>query len=196
MMKEDSHSDLVLFDERGKENTSKCLRLVADRMEEKEIDKAVVASTSGETGVRALKSFSDMDVKLVVVSHQFGFKEDGEIELKERNKEKIESSETASLVVTPDILTRVPKMSRGKYGGSTYLDLIADTLRLFSEGMKVCVECSVQATDSGEIPSGEEIAAIAGTGSGADTGIILESKHSHKLFDIDIKEIVCMPRQR
>ncbi len=187
--------NLTLFGASGPENTENCFRLVAERVENLDVDHLVVASTSGETGGKAVKYFEDIDVHVVVVSHQFGYAEDGKIELEDEYRDSIENSDNASLVVTPDVLTRVPKIVRGKYGGFSNLDLIADTLRLFSQGMKVCIECVIQAADSGNIPVDGEVAAIAGTVSGADTGIILESQHSHKLFDIDIREIICMPRE-
>lgn len=196
MIEERKVRNPTFFEEKGEKNTERCLKKVQDRIEELDLDHLVIASTSGKTGAKAAELFEGSKTKVVVVSHQYGFREDGEIELEEEHRESIEEVENASLVVTPDVLTRIPKMVRGKYGGFSYLDLVADTLRIFSEGVKVCVECVVQAADSGEIPVGEEIAAVAGTGSGADTGVILEGQHSHKLFDMDIKEIVCMPRNR
>lgn len=185
-----------MFEEKGSENTPECFKSVAERVKDLGLDYVIVASTSGETGVEAVDFFEDQDVEVVVVSHQYGYKEDGKIELEEKYRKKIKESENASLVITSDVLTRVPKIVRGKYGGFSHLDLIADTLRMFSEGMKVCVECTIQAADSGKIPAGEEVAAIAGTGSGADTGVVLKSQHSHKLLDVDIREIICMPRER
>lgn len=196
MDESNTRRDLILFDEKGPGNTTSCFEAVADRVRALNLDHIVVASTTGETGSKAVKFFEDYDINLIIVSHQFGFREDGDIELKDEYRRKIEEADNASLVVTPDVLTRIPKIVRGKYGGFSFLDLIADTLRLFSEGVKVCIECVVQAADSGKVPVGEEIAAIAGTGSGADTGVVLESQHSHKIFDIDIRELICLPRKR
>ncbi len=188
--------DLILFKNKGPQNTSVCFEAVADRIEENDINHLVVASTSGETGAKALDFFSDQDLKVVVVTHQFGFREDGISELDDDYRKKIDEDSDACLVVTPDVLTRVPKVVRGRYGGFSSLGLIADTLRIFSEGIKVCVECTVQAADSGEIPVNEEVAVIAGTEGGADTGVILESQHSHHILDIDVREIVCIPRKK
>lgn len=196
MTKDSRRSNLVLFEENGSENTTECLEIVGERIKDLDLDHVVIASTTGETGAKAVDFFENYDVNLAVVTHQYGFRKDGEIKLEEEYREIIENSDFASLVITPDVLTRVPKIMRKDYEGSNYLDVIADTLRLFSEGMKVGVECTVQAADSGELPVCEEIAVIAGTGQGADTGIILESQHSHKLMDIDIKEIICMPREK
>lgn len=194
MNRKNPRSGTVLFDEKGPKNTKKCFEAVAERVQDLGLEHVVVASTTGETGAAAVDFFEDLSVRVIVVSHQYGFREDNEIELEEKHKQKIEKAAHADLVVTPDVLTRVPKITRGKYGGFSHLDLIADTLRMFGEGMKVCIEISVQAADSGKIEAGKETAVIAGTGHGADTGIILEGQHSHKLFDIDVREIVCMPR--
>lgn len=186
--------ETTYFEEPGAKNTQKCFELVDRRLGDLDIGCLIVASTTGKTGCRAIDFFEDRDIEVVVVTHQYGFREDNEIELKDEYRETIENSGNASLVITPDVLTRVPKIARRKYQGYSTLDIIADTLRIFSEGMKVCIECAVQAADSGNAPAGEEIAAIAGTGHGADTALILEGQHSHKLLDININEIVCMPR--
>lgn len=196
MTEEILRSSLTLFENKEADNTLACFESVADRVKELGLEHVVVASTSGETGAKAVEYFEDYGVELVVITHQYGFKRDGKIELEDEHRKVIEEANSANLIATPDVLTRVPKIVRGKYGGASYLDLIADTLRIFSEGVKVCVECTVQAADSGNIPVGKEIAAIAGTGHGADTGVILVGQHSHKMLDIDIREIVCMPRKR
>lgn len=196
MNRKDLQKELTLFKEKGSVNTRACFEAVADRMSDLGLQYLIVASTSGETGAKAVNFFKKHDVKIVVVSHQYGFKKDGEIEFQDRYRKRIENSDNASLVITPDLLTRVPKITRGKYGGYNPLDLVADTLRIFSQGMKVCIECTIQAADAGKIPVNEEIVAVAGTSSGADTGIVLQGQHSHKLFQMDVKEIICMPRDK
>ncbi len=191
-----SEKNVRFYQESGKDNTLETFEAVAARVENLDLNYVIVATTTGETGAKAVEFFEDIEADLIVVAHQYGFRSDGKIELEDEYRDIIEDSSYTRLVVTPDILTRVPKIARGKYDGFTYLDMISDTLKLFSEGMKVCVECTIQAADSGNVSVNEEIAVMAGTGKGADTGVILESKHSHKLFDIDVKEIVCMPRNR
>lgn len=186
--------NLKLFEDKNEDNTDECFELVRKRVNSLDIENVVVATTSGETGARAAEFFEEDNIDLVVVSHQYGYKEDGKVELEDEYKESIENHENCSLVFTPDVLTRVPKIVRGKYNSFSHLDLISDTLRMISQGAKVCVECTIQAADSGNIPVNEEICAIAGTVNGADTGVILKSQHSQNLFDIDFKEIICMPR--
>ncbi|MBU7047490.1 MAG: hypothetical protein HXS54_13735, partial [Theionarchaea archaeon] len=82
---------------------------------------------------------------------------------------------------------------RNRYGGSTFSDIVADTLRMFSQGVKVCVEITVMALDSGLIPPGEKVVAIGGTGRGADTALVILPAHSQNFFETRILEIICKP---
>jgi hypothetical protein len=62
----------VYFEKAGPENTEETLKLAKMRAEELGIRNVVVASTTGETGVKASKVFKGYN--LVVVSHVTGFK--------------------------------------------------------------------------------------------------------------------------
>ncbi len=74
------------------------------------------------------------------------------------------------------------------------MDVVADTFRMFSHGIKVGAEISIMATDAGLIPVGEEIIAIGGRGHGVDSAVILTPVNAKNLFDLKIKEIIAMPR--
>jgi len=69
-------------------------------------------------------------------------------------------------------------------------------LRLFGEGMKVAVEIVAMAADAGLIPVDRDVIAIAGTGRGADTAIVIRPANSKNLFDMTIREIIAKPRIR
>lgn len=71
--------------------------------------------------------------------------------------------------------------------------MIAQTLRLFGQGMKVVVEITTMAADAGAIPVGKDVIAIAGSGKGADTAVVIKSASSHNLFDIVVREIIAKP---
>jgi len=51
------------------------------------------------------------------------------------------------------------------------------------------------ALDAGLIPHGEDIVAIAGTGSGADTAIVIRPAHSRQFFETQVREIITKPRE-
>ena len=81
-----------------------------------------------------------------------------------------------------------------KYGGYAPLDIVSDTLRMISHGVKVACEISIMAADAGLIDVGEEIIAIGGRGSGVDTAVILTPVNAKDLFNLKIHEIIAMPR--
>jgi len=71
---------------------------------------------------------------------------------------------------------------------------VANALRMFSQGVKVCVEISAMAADAGLIPFSDVIA-IAGTGSGADTACLIRANSSNRFFKIKVKEIIAKPKE-
>ena len=70
---------------------------------------------------------------------------------------------------------------------------MAFTLRMLSQGVKVCVEIAIMALDADLIPLGDRIIAIGGTGNGADTATILTPSHAASVFETKIHEILCKP---
>jgi hypothetical protein len=72
-------------------------------------------------------------------------------------------------------------------------DIIATTLRVLGEGMKVTCEISLMAVDAGLVRTDEDVIAIAGTGRGADTAVVLRPANSRDFFDMRVKEILCKP---
>ena len=80
-----------------------------------------------------------------------------------------------------------------KMGGIYPVEIIAHTLRMLSQGVKVCLECSVMALDAGAIPYGEKVVAVGGTGHGADTACTLTPAGANAVLDCKIHEILCKP---
>jgi hypothetical protein len=71
--------------------------------------------------------------------------------------------------------------------------IIAQTLYLFSQGMKVAVEVIAMACDAGLLPEGVKVIGCGGTGSGADTAILATSAGSANLFKMKIHRVLAMP---
>lgn len=80
---------------------------------------------------------------------------------------------------------------RDKFGGSEQ-EIVANTLRILGQGVKVCAEITAMASDAGLIPQ-ENIIAVAGTGSGADTALVIFPQPSNRFFDIKIREFLAKP---
>jgi hypothetical protein len=181
---------IVYFDKPGVDNMEETLRIAKQRAKELGIKTIVVASTLGNTGARAVEVFKGM--KVVVVTHSAGFHGPNTQELTEENREKIVKNGGVIFTAT-HLFSGVGAAMRKKF--STYLlgDIVANTLRMVGQGMKVVVEITVMAADAGLIRTDEDVITIAGTGRGADYAVVVRPVNSGDFFDLRIKEILCKP---
>ena len=81
-----------------------------------------------------------------------------------------------------------------KFGAIQVDEVIANVLRLFSEGVKVGCEIACMAVDAGHFRTDEEVVAIGGTAGGADTALVVSPSNTHAFFDMKVREIICKPR--
>ena len=182
---------VTYFNEAGKQNTDAVLRIVKEYVEKEGIRHIVVASTTGETGVKASKIFKGYNI--VIVTHCFGFREPGKIELEDEYRREILAN-GAKICTGVHALSSVERAIRKNFGAIQPLELIANTLRLMGEGMKVCVEITLMAADAGLIPVDKDVIAIAGTGRGADTALRIQPANAGRFFNLKIKEVIAKPR--
>jgi len=183
----------IYFERPGKENTETLLKLVKKYAETKRTKDIVVASTTGETGVKAARIFKDFNV--VVVTHHVGFRQPSIHELLEGNRKKILEN-GARIFTATHALSGVERAIRKKFETIMPLELVAHTLRLFGEGTKVCIEIAIMAVDAGLIPDGREVIAIGGTGRGADTALVIKSASASRFFDLEVREVIAKPRTK
>jgi len=179
------------FEKPGKENTQRTLELAKRRAEELGIKTILVASTRGDTGVKACEAFRGYDV--VVVTHSTGFKEPDFQELTDENRAAIEVA-GGKILTCQHTFGGVGRAVRKQLGTYELEELIAYTLRLFGEGMKVAVEIAVMAADAGLVRTDEPVITIAGTSSGADTAMVLKPANAQAFFDLKVLEVICKPR--
>jgi len=182
----------LYFTSPGKTNTDALLKFVKDYAKTTGVTHIVVASTTGETGVKAsevLKGFN-----LIVVTHHAGFTEPGAQELTEENRLKILQNEAHILTAT-HALSSVERAIRKEFGTLQPLELIAHTLRRLGEGTKVCVEITLMAADAGLIPMDRDIIAVAGSDRGADTALLIKPANAARFFDLRIREVIAKPRE-
>jgi len=179
------------FEKPGPENADATLELAFKRAKEIGIKDVVVASTKGETGIKAAKIFKGFN--LIVVSHSTGFREPNTQEMSLDKRKQIEK-EGGKVLTCQHALGGVGRAIRKKLGTYQVDEIIAYTLRILGEGTKVAVEIAMMAADCGLIPTLGEVIAIGGTNSGADTALVLKPTNSQNFFDMEIKEILCKPR--
>ncbi len=152
----------------------------------------VVATSTGETGVRFLEALADRDVKLVCVSHHAGFRGGDALDLLPEHAAALRAA-GVPIFIGSHALSGVGRSISAQFGGATPVELIAHTLRLFGQGMKVCVEIAVMAADAGLIPTDRDVICVGGAGSGADTAVVLRPAHMNRFFDLRIREVLCKP---
>jgi hypothetical protein len=181
----------MYFEHPGEKNTEIVLQIAKDAALAREIKHIVVASTTGKTGLAAAELLEDTDISLIVVTHNTGFKHEASQELDEERRLKIE--ELGGKVLTcPMVLRGLGAAIRERTGYSEE-QIVADTLRIFGQGMKVCCEITAMAADAGLIPFAE-IIAVAGTGHGADTAVVIKANSSNNFFKMRVMEILAKPR--
>lgn len=179
----------MYWDNAGRENSEATVRLALEKAEQQGVNYIVVASNTGETA----RLFRLSSRKVVCVTHHSGFQTPGENEMKAEVRRELAEAGFAVLTTT-HLFANVERAVTRQFGGLYIGGVIAGTLRMFGQGMKVCCEIAVMALDAGLIPYGEDIIAVAGTSRGADTAIVVRPAHANNFLATEIKEIICKPR--
>jgi hypothetical protein len=184
---------VVYFEKAGGENTGACLGVAKKAVKDHGYKHIVIASTTGETGLLFSAALSEQSKNVVVVTHSSGYKEPNNIEMPYDMREKIESH--GAKVFTGTMLTHsIETAFAKKFSGQYPTLIVANTLRRFGEGAKVCCEIVMMAADAGLIPEGDEVLTVAGTATGADTVMVLKAAASKRFLDLRVLEVLAKPR--
>jgi hypothetical protein len=180
------------FDKKGPANTSRTLEIANSYCIEHKIKKIVIASSSGETAMK-LKKIADDSIELIAVTYSAGSRFREDVEAFNKNKASL-MEKGIKIVRGLHALSGVERGFENKYKtGYIPLNIVADTLRMFSQGVKVCVEIAVMAAEHGIITPDEDIIAVGGSGTGADTAVLMRPAYAANIFDTRIKAILCIP---
>ena len=180
----------VYFDKPGPVNTARTLEIAEAQARELGIRTILVASTQGETGVKAVERFRGLET--VVVTHSTGFKEPNLQELTPENRAIIEKG-GGKVLTCMHAFGGPNRAIRIKVGTYEVDEVIAYVLRTLGQGFKVSVEIALMAADAGLVRVGEPCIGIGGTGRGADTAVVLSPTNAQSFLDIRIHQILCKP---
>jgi len=184
---------IIYFEKTGKDNTAACLEVVKETLADGAYKHLVVASTTGSTGLLFSETFKSSGLNMIVVTHSAGFRGPNTFEMTGDTLDQIRAN--GAKIFTGTILTHSIETSlNAKFSGVYPAMIIAQALRRFGEGAKVCCEIVMMAADAGLIPEGEEVVAVAGTGYGADTVMIVKSAASKRFLELRVLEIAAKPR--
>ncbi|MCC6446397.1 MAG: hypothetical protein IT210_23470 [Armatimonadetes bacterium] len=190
-----SEQTMLLFDKPDKNCTRATLEAAAKRAKELKIREVVIATTTGRTALEAADAFAGQEAALVGVTLMAGVwatysPPDADLVRQAMGKGVV------FLTGTHVLMGNLENAVMEKFGGIGAGNLISHTLYLFGQGVKVAVEVAVMAADAGLIGTGGECVAIAGTGVGADVALVLRPACSTRFFDLEVREIICMPRAK
>lgn len=168
------------FTNYGSQNTERIIEIVKKRVEEGDINTVVLASTSGETGVKFSKALKDC-ANVIIVSHE---------EMRPTYKQQI--TESGGKAVDK---THLPLHMKG-------MDGVRESFRAFGQGFKVAVEVILIASDKGQVNLYEDVIGVGGTAKGSDTAIIARTTRSEEMFGkdekkkLEIREVLAMPLKK
>ncbi len=182
----------LYFEKTGPENTEILLSAAKKRAKELGIKDIVVATTHGSTAFQAQEAFGP-GVNIVAVTISEGFKDKGWA-ITPAERKALEDRGIKVLTSTHALGGDVSSAFTDKYGGGYPARSVRDTLYRFGQGMKVAVEIVLMAADAGLIGMEGEVMAIAGTGDGADTCIVVKPAYPRKFFELEVREILAKPR--
>lgn len=174
----------------GEENTEKTIELAVKTAKERGIKYIVTASTTGKTA----RLLIDTVENIVVVPYACGIKAPGVHSISEEEI-KFLQDKGIKICIASHVLSGAERAISRAFGGVSSVEVMAHTLRMLGQGVKVCVEISTMAIDGGYIPYGEDIIAIGGSSHGADTAVIMRPEHANNILQTKIKEIICKPSE-
>ena len=181
---------MLVFEKPGKENTEKTLEIAFDRAQRDSLW-LLVATTTGETAVLAAKEAQRRGVldRLIIV----GSVPDKGVQKMTPENQKILSDMKVPVVFTTHVLSGAERGLSTRFHGVYPVEIIAHSLRMLSQGVKVAVEISVMALDCGVLPYGVPVVAVGGTGRGADTACVVTPAGGNAILDCKVHEILCKP---
>lgn len=180
----------MLFDKTGAFNTPDVVSIVRKAITELDPAAIVVASSSGNT---ALQFINPEGVPVVCVGHAYG--RGGQPGKNRMTPEARAEMDVAGIpvIMAAHIFSGAEEAVSARFGGLYPAQIMGETLRIFGEGVKVCVEIAAMALDAGAIPWNKPVIAVSGSGHGADSAVLITPSYTHSIFDTRIHTILCKP---
>jgi hypothetical protein len=190
------NKSITYFEKPGEINTLAVIEAVKTRALELDIREVVIASTSGKGGAAMAEALQDTNIKIIVVTHQYGTTEEGKWDMESQYVSRLNEMDV-EIVSQSHLFSGVEKSLSKDTGGISRIEIVADTLRkLFGKGFKVAVEVVLMAADSGALAMESDVIAVGGTANGADVACVIKPAHSNNFYGLQIREVICMPREK
>lgn len=186
--------EIYYFEKPGPQNTEQTIDIARRRAKELNIDQIAVASTHGSTARKVMDAFEDMKCKVVVVTISQAFQQEGWI-MEDKVRQELEERGATVLTGLHALGDDVNIAFAPNEQVSAFNTVVAQTLRRFSQGMKVCVEIVLMAAENGAVNVDRELIAMAGTDHGADTAVVIKPAYARTFLSLEVREILAKPRR-
>jgi hypothetical protein len=184
----------TVFDQKGTENTVPTLELAKSNAEELNIKDIVIASTWGNTISEAIKIFDPAEYNLTCVIHNYGFNDQEDQEFPEDLRTEL-IQKGVKFVIGSLPFSGISSSLLKIYSHLDSIALFARLLRsTIGDGVKVAMEIVMMAVDAGAIKQKQEVLAIAGSSTGADTCCLIRSASSRFFQDLRVEAILAKPK--
>lgn len=187
---------ITYFEKPGNENTDELIEIIKERLLDSDINYVAIASVSGVTAIKLADTLDTVGIRdkivIVNVTHHAGFKEKNKLEITDPRRKRLEDRGLVTFAGS-HALSGVGRGISNKFGGVTPVEIIAETFRMFSQGIKVCGEITIMLADAGLIPVDEKILTIGGKANGADSAAIITPANMTNVFEMKIHEVLAMP---
>ena len=183
----------MIFNTVASENTDQALEIAFRKANELQTD-LIIPATGGDSARKAndFVHITGFTGRLIVVTHVWGMTTPGENTLTSENRQCLEEA-GAVIITAGHALSGAERAISGKFGGTYPVEIMAHTLRMFCQGVKVCVEIGAMALDAGKIEYKQPVVAMGGTGRGLDTACVITPAYSARIFDTRLHEVLCKP---
>jgi hypothetical protein len=192
--------EVYYFNEPGDRNTDLVVEAVVKRLEAGGVSKVIIATTSGETGVKFARSLQGKCELVCVSEAPYRHEAWGERWpcLQEGYKQELEQLGAVVVDQAPYVF-HSSVLEKSMWGAVSPEQLVKETLYSFGQGLKVAVEVALIAVSCGYVPPYEDVIGVGGSGKGADTAIVLRPTYPAAMFTketnkrLEIREIIAMP---
>lgn len=203
--------NVLFFEHPGEKNTYEVIRVVSNRISRGDIQALVVASISGKTAIQTAEQLhkNNLHVPVICVSGPPSWVQYPEYRFPLIAKKEREKLNKLGIKVIDWIEEPFRSLSFRNWWEKETIDVNWPEAGLFwmtlicigGHGLRTAVEVVFMAVEAGMVSFGEMVIGVAGTGSGADSAIVLRATRYEDAVGMDpdkrlkIEEILAMPKQ-
>jgi hypothetical protein len=199
------------FESPGEGNTDKVIKAILDRAKEGDIEAVIVASISGDTSVKVAEQLkkSRLNIKVVCVTGPSSWQKYPQYKFPLIKEEERKKMDTLGIQVIDWVEEPFKPIAFRNWWEEKTVEMLRPESDLFwmtlicvgGHGFRTAVEVVFMSVEAKITNEGDKVIGIAGTGTGADTAIVMKASRFEDAVGADpekrmkIHEILAMPKE-